>query len=276
MADAPSWTLRLAPSAAPKQNVAYYADGRPTSRHLYSSSHFVPQLNRVMLFGTYGAWGSGWAFSTVDAFNIDTNTWDAAGTWADITPGHYGAASIRSTGEVVSVTLKKWSPADRKWSDLVTNPLADATRWPMAYDPRRNQMFCLQWGDGQGFDPQRLVASRVVLGANQQVAVSFNPSAALTQWLAEKPTYAGMDYDVDNDRFLFYAGQGAAAGRVYVIQPNDGNVWDMSLLAPAAGSAKIAESSSGGLQNRLRYIPALRGFVLLARGSSNLYFLRTA
>lgn len=274
-ADAPTWRVRHDSSKVVAQNVAHYADGMPASRHLYSSLHFVPQLNRLMLFGARGVFGSSWDFAKVDAFNLDTNTWDKAGTWPDITPGYYGAAQIRATGEIVSSGMKKWSPVDRKWTDLVTG--AGDGRWPMAFDPVRNQMFCLQWGDGQGFDAQRgLVASRVPLSGGQQIGVRFNPSAALTQWMAEKPSYAGMDYDADNDRFLFYSGLGAAAGQVYVITPNDGNTWDMSLLAPAAGSVKIAPTSSGGLQNRLRYIPALRGFVLLARGSANLYFMRTA
>lgn len=275
-ADAPSWVVRMQASKVVAQNVAYYADGLPTSRHVYSSAHFVPQLNRLMLFGARAAYGAAWDFAKVDGFSPDTNSWDKAGTWADIPPGHYGSAQIRSTGEVVSVALKKWSPVDKSWTDLVSTPSGDPTRWPMAYDPRRNQLFSLQWGDGQGYDPQRLVASRVPLGGNQQITVTFNASTALTQWLAEKPSYAGMDYDADNDRFLFYSGLGDAAGRVYVIQPNDGNVWDMSLLSVGTASVKIAATATGGLQNRLRYVPALRGFVLLARGSSNLYFLRTA
>lgn len=275
-ADTPSWIVRAAASKAVQANVAYYTDGLPSSRHLYSSLHFVPQVNRLMLFGSYGNYGSAWAFPKVDGFNLDTNKWDPAGTWADMPAGYYGAGQIRSTGEIISTWLKKWSPVDRKWTDLVANPSGDSARWPMAVDARRNQLFTLQWGDGQGFDPQRLQASRVPLSGGPQVSVSFNPSPALTQWLAEKPSYAGMDYDMDNDRFLFYSGQGDAAGRVYVIQPNDGNTWDMSVLSVGPGSVKIAATSSGGLQNRLRYIPALRGFVLLARGGANLYFLRTA
>lgn len=274
--DAPSWKVRLAASKVVQENVAYYTDGLPSSRHLYSSLHFVPQVNRLMLFGAYATYGSAWAFAKVDGFNLDTNKWDPAGTWADMPAGSYGAAQIRGTGEIVSTGLKKWAPSDRKWTDLATVRTSDSPRWPMAFDARRNQLFCLQWGDGQSFDPQRLVASRIALGSGQQIAVSFNPSAALTQWQAEKPSYAGMDYDADNDRFLFYAGQGDAAGRVYVIQPNDSTVWDMSLLSVGSGSVKIVPTPGAGLQNRLRYIPALRGFVLLARGSANLYFLRTA
>ncbi|MBV8035935.1 hypothetical protein [Roseateles sp.] len=274
--DAPAWIQRMAPSTMVATNVAYYADGKPASRHLYSSLHFVPQLNRLILFGLRGAWGAAYNFGKVDAFSLDTNTWDPAGTFADMPAGYYGAAQIRATGEVISNGLKKWSPVDRQWSDLVTVPLGDAVRWPMAVDARRGQLFCLQWGDGQGYDPQRMVASRVPLGGKQQIAVSFNASSALTEWEAEKPMYAGMDYDVDNDRFLFYAGRGSAAGRVYVITPNDGNVWDMSMLDTDAGSVKMVATVDAGLQNRLRYVPALRGFVLLARSSSNLYFLRTA
>jgi hypothetical protein len=274
LADTPSWRLRLASSTNVARDVAYYPDGMPASRHLYSSLHFVPQVNRLIAFGSYGNYGAAWAFPKVDGFNLDTNQWDAAGTRADMPVG-YGAAQIRATGEVIGTGLKKWSPVDRKWTDLVTSSSGESPRWPIAFDARRGQLLYLQWGDGQGFDPQRLVACRVVVSTGQQVNVSFNPSSALTHWLADKPMYAGMDYDMDNDRFLFYAGQGSAAGRVYVIQPNDGNVWDMRLLS--AGGVKVAASpdNGSGVQNRLRYIPALRGFVLLARSSANLYFLRT-
>jgi hypothetical protein len=268
--------VRLASSTTPEKSVAYYADGMPASRHIYSSLHFVPQVNRLMLFGLRAAYGPAWNFPNVDAFNLDTNKWDPKGTFADMPVGYYGAAQIRATGEVVSTLLKKWSPVDRKWTELVTSPNGDAVRWPIAFDSRRGQLFCLQWGDSQGSDPQRLVSSRVPLGSGQQITVSFNPSSALTQWAADKPMYPAMEYDPDNDRFLFYAGQGDAAGRVYVIQPNDGNTWDMSVLS--AGGVKVAGSPSNGsgMQNRLRYVPALRGFVLLARSSANLYFLRTA
>ncbi|WP_394468754.1 hypothetical protein [Roseateles sp. DC23W] len=274
--DTPAWQQRMAPSVTVATNVAYYADGKPASRHLYSSLHFVPQVNRLMLFGLRAAWGAAHNFGKVDAFNLDTNTWDPPGTFADMPAGYYGSAQVRSTGEIISSQLKKWSPVDRKWTDVVSNPLGDSVRWPIAADARRGQLFCMQWGDGQGFDPQRMMASRVPLGSNQQIAVSFNPSTALTQWLAEKPTYAAMEYDPDHDRFIFYSGIGAAAGQFYVVKPNDGNTWDMSLLTTGTGSVKIAATPDAGIQNRLRYVPALRGFVLLARSSANLYFLRTA
>jgi hypothetical protein len=144
--DTPSWTLRLAPSKIVEKDVAYYSDGLPASRHLYSSLHFVPQVNRLMLFGAYATYGSAWAFPTVDSFNLDTNKWDAAGTWGDMPSAHYGAAYVRATGEVVSTWFKKWSPVDRKWTNLATTSNGDGSRWPIAFDSRRNLVFGLQWG----------------------------------------------------------------------------------------------------------------------------------
>lgn len=275
-ADAPSWKLRLAASSGTKRDVAYYADGKPASRHLYSSLHFVPQVNRLMLFGARAVYGSAVDYAKIDSFNLDTNTWDPAGTWPDAPPGVYGAALNRSTGEVLSTQLSKWSPQSKAWTHWLAQRTDDSVRWPLAVDTKRNQVFTLQWGDGQGYDPARLSASRAPLGAGPQKSVRFNPGAALDQWLAEQPSYAALDYDADNDRFLFYAGQGSAAGRVYVVTPNDSNVWDMSLFKFGAGSVKPSAVGIGGVHNRFRYVPALHGFVLLANGGSNLYFLRTA
>lgn len=276
--DTPAWVQRAAPSKTIAPNVAYYADGLPTSRHTYHSIHFVPQINRLMLFGTYGAYGSAWAFPTVDGFNLDTNTWDRAGTHGDMPSGYFGAGLIRSTGEVVSTQLKKkWSPVDRKWGDFITNANDQyPVRWPIAYDSRRNQLFSLQWGDSQGVGLPAIVANRVPLDGKVGIPVTFNASPALAQFQADQPSYPGMDYDPDGDRFLFYAGAGAAAGRVYVVKPNDGNVWDISVLSTSTVKVPASPPSGSGINSRLRYVPALRGFVLLAQASANLYFLRTA
>jgi hypothetical protein len=275
MADTPTWVTRLAASSAVAQNVAYYADGKPSSRHTNSSLHFVPQVNRLMMFGARSVYGAAWDLPKVDGFNLDSNTWDAAGTWPDM-PGGYGAAQIRATGEVIGTGLSKWSPVTQKWTSLVISSNGDQVRWPVAHDPRRNQVFSLQYGDGQGYGDARIVASVTTVIGGVQTSVRFNASSGLDQFLAEKPSYAGMDYDLINDCFMFYSGQEGAAGRVYVIKPNATATWDISVLTLGAGSVKVATNPGGGVHNRFRYIPALRGFVLLARGSANLYFLRTA
>jgi hypothetical protein len=275
--DAPKWQLRMASSTETQRDVAYYSDGKPSSRHIYQSMHYVPQVNRLIHFGLRAAFGNAFNFAKVDAFNLDTNTWDPQGTWADAPPGEYGACLVRATGELWTTNLKRWSPRTRTWDAPITQRTRELVRWPMSHDSRRNQLFVLQWGEGQGFDGQLgMQASRVPLSGNQQFSVTFRSSPALTQWLEEKPTYAAMDYDPDNDRFLFYSGQGAAAGRVYAIQIGEGSEpWDMSLLAVTPGITPVPVRDSG-VHNRFRYVPALKGFVLLARRDANLYFLRTA
>jgi hypothetical protein len=89
-------------------------------------------------------------------------------------------------------------------------------------------------------------ASRFPLSGSAQISVTINASAAYTQFQADAPTYAAMDYDPDNDRFLFYCGQGAGAGRVYVVTPNATNAWDMSILALGPGSVTPPYSFGDG------------------------------
>ena len=274
MADQPSWSLRIAPSAVVQQDVAYYADGKPSSRHTYQTSHWVPALGRVMLMGERFAYGNAFQFPTVDGFDPNRNAWDARGTYANM-PAGYGAV-VDGRGFVWSNVLGRWNPSTRTWTSPIANTNGAAfVRWPYAYDAARNQIFGLCFADGEGYGARVVNAVRVPVEGAAAFPVTFNPSAALTQFIADAPTYAGMDYDVANDRFFFYSGQGTAAGRVYVVTPNDGNTWDMAILSLGAGSVTPADPGGAGINNRLRYVPALQGFVLLANGNSNLYFMRT-
>jgi hypothetical protein len=272
---APVWRQLSAPSATVKLDSAYYPDGMPTSRHLYSSIHYVPQLNRVMLFGVRAAYGNAHSFSNVDGFDLAINTWDAAGSFADSPSGQLGALVIRSSGDVWTTGLARWSPATKAWTQPITKRTQDLIRSPIAHDSLRNQLFSLQWADGMGYSTQGVFATRVPLSGSEQLSVTFAAGPALDSFIAEKPSYAGMDYDAPNDRFLFYCGQDGAAGRVYVVKPNAGNVWEMSLL-PLAGALRPPATPPAGVHNRFRYVPALRGFLLMATAKSNLYFIRTS
>ncbi|MBC7465766.1 MAG: hypothetical protein H7256_07225 [Bdellovibrio sp.] len=85
-----------------------------------------------------------------------------------------------------------------------------------------------------------------------------------------------MDYDPDNDRFLFYDGRGSAMGRVFVIKASSGNTYDMSLMPVTVGSVKPTETTPAGINSNFKYVPRLKGFILLPRRSSNLFFIKTA
>jgi hypothetical protein len=272
----PNWVLRQAPSSAVQQDVAYYSDGKPSARHLYQTTHWVPALGRVMLMGARFVYGTAVQFPTVDGFNPATNTWDAQGTWANVPSGASYGSVVDGQGNVWTNLHWRWNPQTRAWSTPITNVGAPFVRWPYAFDSVRNQLFGLCYADGEGYGPAALNAVRVPVGGNASIQVTFNPSAALTQFMADAPAYCGMDHDPVNDRFLFYCGQGAGAGRVYVVTPNGGNVWDMAVLPLGAGSLIPPAPGVGGVNNRFRYVPALKGFVLLAHGASNLFFLKTS
>lgn len=274
MVDNPLWTMRAAPSSVVKTDVAYYADGKPTSRHGYSTMQYVASTNRLMLFGVRFAYGNAYTFASVAGFNLDTNTWDPAGTWADMPSGHYGAVSVRATGDVYSQGLAKWSPSTKTWTQPISSRTNDLIRWPIAHDSSRDQLFSLNWADGEGYGVPGVFATRVALSGNTQVSVTFKPSVALTQFTVDMPTYGGMDYDAGTDSFLFYCGQGSGAGRIYVIKPNASNVWDMAIL-PLAGSVRPPATPGNGVHNRFRYVPALKGFVMMPSQGANLFFIRT-
>jgi hypothetical protein len=143
----------------------------------------------------------------------------------------------------------------------------------MAHDSRRDQLFTLNWGDDWGY-ASGVQASIVPCTGSVQTSIKFNASAALDSFMAEKPSYGALDYDPENDRFLFYSGQGLAAGRVYVVKPNSTTTWDMSMLA-TTGKLPPA-TTAAGVHNRFRYVPALKGFLLIPTSTSNLFFIRTA
>ena len=277
-ADAPAWILRHAASPTPSIDQAYNADGQPSSRHTYHSTQFVEAVDRVMLIGCRFTYPGAHEFPTVDGFNLNTNRWDPAGTYAGVPAGGgYGVVKETTTGNVWTYGLKKWTAATNTWSSPITTSAPLGVRFPYAFDAKRNQLFGLDFGDGQGYDiPTGVSAVRIPVSGSASIQVTFNASAALTQFNADSPTYSGMDHDPDNDRFLFYCGQGSGAGRIYVIKPNDGNVWDMSLYPFGAGSTPPPATGGAGVNNRFQYLPNLKGFVLLSNAADNLYFIRTS
>jgi hypothetical protein len=279
--DSPTWTTRAAASASVTADAAYNPDGKPASRHTYHSTHWCAPRNRIILSGAEYVYGGGVVtYNTVDGFNATTNTWDAAATFANIPSACYGAA-VDNSGNILSVVgFRKWTQSSDTYSAAISPP-GDATtqvRRPWCYDSLRDQWFGLAWGDGQGFTGWGSTIRAVKMSNTglTQVAVTLNASAARTQLEADQPAYAGMCYDVTNDRFLFYAGMAGREGTVYVITPNAGTAWDVSILSLGGGSITPATVDGAGVNARFRYVPALKGVVLLATTGANLYFLRTA
>ena len=272
MSDAPTWVLRRAASSNPVDDVLYYPDGLPTSRHLYQHLHYLPTLNAVLLGGCRFGYGGGTPSGMgMDAFDLATNQWLPRGTLPDITPFNGYVVEVDGNGAAWTTSGNRFLPATNTWSTPGTGP--GLARFPQASAPARNLIFSLQFGDGQGYDLNLgVVARRLDTTTGNSVAISFNPGPALTEFIAAQPTYAGMDYDAANDHFLFY--HGGERGKVYAITPNATTQWDLSVLA-TSGMPGATPASGAGINKRFRALPTLGGFVLLPTASSNLFFLPT-
>lgn len=266
-ADVPAWVNRYAGSAA-TENVLYYADGTPTSRHLYHYIHYIESMDAVLLAGCRFGYGGGTPTGGgFDLFDLTTNAYLSRYTYPDSPDSSYGLVKD-GQGRIWTGSGRRFDPADESW----TTTSAAFDRFPAAYDSLRNVLFSMQYGDGQGYD-SGLNAHKVNASTGSTSAVTINASAAYTAWLVAAPAYAAMDYDPDNDRFLFY--HGGETGKVYSITPNSGTAWDMSVLA-TTGTPATTPASGAGINKRFQYLPNLKGFVMLPKSSSNLWFLRTA
>lgn len=277
--NSPHWTLRNPSSAVADQNTTspYYADGKPASRHSYWSTQWIPQINRIVAFGT--RWAGASSFPDSNGFNPDTNLWDAAGTWAScVSPGSVGLALCKdvATGvcwAIVSSSLYRWTPVSNAWSLTQTFPSSESLAPPMVHDPVRNHLFMMAWGDGQESGTQAMYARRISAVGTVRESVTFNASAALTDYLTAKPGYTALEYDVANDCYCLYAQKTGDTQKIYVIRPNATLTWDMELLSIAAGSATPLSQFA---YNKFRYVPGWKGFVLLADPFQNMLFIKTA
>jgi hypothetical protein len=282
--NAPTWVLRTAPAgldgsptSGPRPiDVAFYPDGRPTSRHTYRYVHWVSGINRYVLFGARGAWGNAWDFRDTVGFDPSTNLWDPDGTWPDVTSS-YGTVKDGS-GNVLTNTFHRFGNTTGTWTNLAPSG-SGILRTPAFYDSLRNIIAFIQWGDG--FDSNSGVnVLRYDVAGNSRSTITLTGSG-LSQFTTDQSGYAGGGYCPDNDKFLFYDGRAAAygrpnrAGRMYWITPNSGTTWDIDIAVFGAGSAALPATGTGGVNGKMWYVPRLRGFVLMPTSAAGLYFLRT-
>ncbi len=275
--NAPTWQLRspATPFASRTPDAAYYADGKPTSRHTYWSTQWSSTRRRLMIHRTRFSWPTAISFEISNGFNPDTNTWDPPNSYS--TPVQQAAARDSSDNVWAGnrTTLYKWTALTDRWSVTGQFGGGDFPLGPMACDPHRNELFWLAIGDGQGYG-SHLNSWAVSGDGTVRRQITFNPSAAFSQFIADNPAYAALEYDPDNRRYLFYAAQSGRTNRIYVVTPNGGSVWDMSLLALDTAGVTPVDATTAGVLNKFRYVPALRGFVLMSKAVNNLYFIRTA
>jgi hypothetical protein len=270
-ADAPSWTLRKASTHnGSEANVLYYADGTPTSRHTYHHTHYIEGLNAVLLAGCRFGYGGGTPTGPgMDLFSLTDDDYLAVDTFADIDPwagAGYGVVQD-GAGDIWTTAGYRFDVSAGTWSKPGSGALL---RYPAAYDSIRDKLFALQFDDGEGFGGAGLQAVELDPATGNSQAITFNSSAALTQFIADAPAYAGMAFNPLDGKFYFL--HPGRMGTFYVVTPGVGTVWDMALWEPTG----TAPTSSGVLCKRVLYVPNLSGFVVQGNASNNMKFVKAA
>jgi hypothetical protein len=293
--DSPSWTLRKArvelASVTLDTNPAwagYNADGTPSSRHTYDSVHYSTTRSRLMLHRTRFSYPSANSKNASNGFNLATNTWDAAGTWAD------GYTAMCRDGSdnvwaIAGASLFKWTAATDTWASVasVAGYIYGTEFGPLCHDSLRDKLVLFKYGGGSGFDgPSIALCTFSMTGTQTFITLSAGSSSAAAQFVADQGSYATMDYDTVNDCFWYWSGMSNTNGVAYLykLTPNATTVWDLSIQT-LTGTAPvyIGPDASGvvtgrrvGAHARMKYVQALGGLVFMTAGSVPLQFVRTS
>lgn len=262
---APTWTL-LRPSTwnGVEVNVNYYADGSPCSRHTYHHTHYIERLDAILLAGCRYGWGGGTpTHGGMDLFALASNAYLPRNTWPD-SPSAYGVV-LDGGGNLWTQTGHKLDVATAQWSKPGTGSLL---RYPAAYDSVRNRLFALQFADGEGYGDAALNARELDPTTGNDRAITFNASAALTQFTGDAPAYAAMAFCPEDGRFYFM--HPGRMGTFYIVTPNASTAWDMAVWTPAGTSPP----TSGVLCKRMLWVERLGGFVIQGSQNETLRFVR--
>lgn len=278
----PTWKVLRGPTMAPdvlasngSQGIFhdYYADGRPSSTHLYYALHFVRAKQSIFKLSAGSIWGTGnEGNSKVDAFDLTKNDWAAEGTYAE-GPGGRTAAPLADrayahdpdTDDVYTYfagAFRKWTAATATWSKLADRPAYAnddvVTGSASAVDPARKRVLFAR------------NAYRVAQSEGIVYDVTGNAIAAATFTGAEAATMAsggaGMVFVPSEDAYLLTSGAG---GKVVRVDPAS---FATSVVATTGATPPNA---ANGVYTRWLYLPKLEGIAYLPRGSANAWFLAT-
>lgn len=274
----PSWAMLREPSAWEDRltNVAYFADGRPNSAHLYYSLWCVG--NEIIRVRNDSHWEGGQSGDReCVAFDLLVNDWTCATayagagtTWPDSPNGTIGMSICKhpSTDElyVVGAThLHRRNPTTGVWTQLVAIPENGSATYygASAVDTTRNRVVFFR----DGYRPP-LGGFMYDITANTIVRIEFNSADSnATAQLVSSAGGQSAWYDASIDRFVVKTGAG---DKVYLVHPT---TWAVTEQATTGGST-IANAANG-VFNKFVQVPDLGGIFYQPNHASNGWFLAT-
>lgn len=265
---------------------------KPGSSHLYDYLGWSKYAQKYYRYGATGTYILGDFSQCVDSIApIDIGggiwQWDAPGTNPLFPYNSNGASQARGNPNdgYIWCAGYKWRPGDSSWSvqSIYNSPYTDKARFPFAYDISRDCIFNFQYGDGQdrGSFGDVVLAKQTFLTAGTHRSITLSAGAALTKFLADKPDYAGMDYDSYNDYYLFMydRNDGVNIQGLMKINPDPAGTanWTIENFTIAGGGVTPGRTPTdgSGVNGRLKYSPTMGGFYYISKSSDNVYFMKT-
>jgi hypothetical protein len=250
----PSMTVHYAGSNIGGGDTPYLSDGRPASRHTYYTQQYIPERDRLFMFGCGSLNGTnGVTERKVDAFSLGSNAFDASGTYADL-PGtlpnavSYTSARDPATGNVYVVwpygseqRLARWNQSTATWTELAQpGYLIDGYYMPMAVDTTRNRLVVFE---SNNFD----VAEIFNIGTGAWIS-----NVSMTNPV---PAQSAVEYVEALDAFI--SREDAAGGALYSYHPT--TFARTTISTTGGGSIPQAQKNvgGGGPFSRFRYFPLL-------------------
>ena len=263
-ANTPAWVIlsQPTPTASVTFLTPHYADGRPTSCHLYYSLWaYGTQVIRV---GGYAGSDNVFTNPATDVYDLTINDWVAASTYADMPASAFGWAQCMDSRDgtiyaAASSNLYKRNVTTGAWTQLAVFPdNGSATSYGgTALDTKRNQIVIFR-------DAYQTASGglRYDIAGNAFTKITFTGASSLTV-VAVVGNSAW--YDSGLDKFIL---KSPTADAVYLIDPV---TWGVTVLTTAGGSA-IATSTNGPY-NKFVQAPNFGGYAYQPNDSSNVWFL---
>ena len=265
---APKWTepRPSTPSSQTTDSAAYYADGRPTSRHTFYGATMNESRNRAMVLGG-SQWGNGFMLSTMDGFNLGANDWDAGSSFPNA-PSEFtnamGSAVTehKATGDIyvfAGYAVVRWNSASNTWTRLLTNAATYGQYAASAMDTKRNRILVVggQTNDHGLYD----------MSSNSMANVTTFSGPNAGDMTGD--TGNGLVYDPGLDVYLLR--KAGAGNTIYRINAQTFYVDTL----PSTNGASIP-SATNGVWNRFLYVPQLKGVIYFPSYDGNAWFVRTS
>ena len=246
--------------------VDYYTDGRPSSRHSYNSLVYWPAGNAMCALGHAAPFANGQQrYPHRDCYDFDDNQ------WTTITPlphANKSATALDSEGDIWILgreserKLYEYDALNGTWEVRYPNQIGEG--WPVyaitAVDTANDILVSVGIGHYFAFDISSYDANGYVK------LISSTSTGDQTIVNSEHPTLA---YDTVSDKLLGWSGHGST---VYALDTTT-HQWTAVNAAPG-NVVEPTDEAQWGTYGRWQYVPDLNVFCVVNRTSENVYVYR--